>query len=123
MRIAPALVILLGTAVLCPAADRKFSAAIVDGVNNHDWAAGTRAIRSILEDSGRFTVDVSTWPQLPDFSRYDVVINNFNGGHTDKGARWPAEAERALEQYVRNGGGLVVFHAANNAFLEWPEYN
>jgi type 1 glutamine amidotransferase len=25
--------------------------------------------------------------------------------------------------YVRNGGGLVVFHAANNAFLEWSEYN
>lgn len=105
------------------AADGKISAVIIDGVNNHDWAAGTAAIRNILEGSGRFTVDVSTFPKLPDFSRYDVVINNFNGGHTSAGTRWPAQAEHALEAYVRGGGGLVVFHAANNAFLEWPAYN
>ena len=105
------------------AAEGKLSAVIIDGVNNHDWAAGTAAIRTILEGTGRFTVDVSTFPHLPDFRRYDVVINNFNGGHTSTGVRWPAEAEHALEAYVRNGGGLVVFHAANNAFLEWPEYN
>jgi uncharacterized protein len=105
------------------AVDGKLSAVIVDGVNNHDWAAGTRAIRAILEGTGRFTVDQCTWPRLPDFSRYDVVINNFNGGDTGAGQRWPAEAERALESYVRGGGGLVIFHAANNAFLEWPEYN
>jgi type 1 glutamine amidotransferase len=86
-------------------------------------AAGTRAIRSILEGSGRFTVTVSTFPNLPDFSRYDVVINNFNGGHQANGTRWPREAEVALEAYVRGGGGLVIYHAANNAFLNWPEYN
>lgn len=115
--------ILLILASLGAAADRKLTAVIVDGVNNHDWEAGTRAIRAILEGSGRFTVDVSTWPKLPDFTRYDVVVNNFNGGHTADGLRWPREAERALEEYVRGGGGLVIFHAANNAFLQWPEYN
>ncbi len=113
----------LAAALTAAGADRKLSAVIIDGVNNHDWAAGTRAIQSILEESGRFTVEVSTFPKLPDFSRYDVVINNFNGGHTATGTRWPAAAERALEAYVRGGGGLVVFHAANNAFLEWPAYN
>lgn len=105
------------------ATDRKLSAVIVDGVNNHDWAAGTRAIQAILEGTGRFTVDVSTYPKSPDFSRYDVVINNFNGGHLATGIQWPADVERALETYIRNGGGMVVFHAANNAFLLWPEYN
>lgn len=104
-------------------AQPKLSAVIVDGVNNHDWAAATTAIKTILETSGRFTVTVSTYPKLPDFSKYDVVINNFNGGHTATGTRWPRDAELALESYVRNGGGLVVFHAANNAFLNWPEYN
>ena len=117
------LVLALAAACSAAGADRKLSAVIVDGVNNHDWAAGTRAIRSILEGTGRFTVDVSTFPKLPDFSRYDVVINNFNGGHLVSGTRWPAEAERALEAYVRNGGGLVIYHAANNAFLNWPAYN
>jgi type 1 glutamine amidotransferase len=107
---------------------------IVDGINNHDWQAGTRLMRDILEKQGGFTVDVSTSPAAnaapeawdawrPKFSRYQVVINNFNGGHLDNGVRWPAEVERALEAYVRGGGGLVVFHAANNAFLHWPAYN
>ena len=98
-------------------------ALILDGANNHDWRAGTRAIRSILEGSGRFTVDVSTNPAKPDFRGYDVVINNFNGGHTAEGMRWPRDVEQALSEFVRNGGGLVSFHAANNAFLRWPEYN
>src|SRR5215813_155114 len=117
------LTVLLALAAVCPAADRKLSAVIIDGLNNHDWAAATSAIRTVLEGSGRFTVQVCTWPQLPDFARYDVVISNFNGGHTAEGVRWPADAERSLEAYVRGGGGLVIYHAANNAFLEWPEYN
>jgi type 1 glutamine amidotransferase len=107
---------------------------IVDGINNHDWQAGTRLMRAILLREGRFSVDVSTTPPAnaapeawsmwrPEFSRYDVVINNFNGGHQENGVRWPAEVERSLEAYVRGGGGLVVFHAGNNAFLNWPAYN
>ena len=106
------------------AAPHLWKAVIIDGVNNHDWAAGTAAIKEILESNGHFSkVDVATYPALPDFSQYNVVINNFNGGHTAAGLRWPPEVERALVDYVRNGGGLVVFHAANNAFLDWPEYN
>jgi type 1 glutamine amidotransferase len=102
----------------------KLKAVIIDGINNHDWAAGTAAIKQILESTNRFAViDVATHPTLPDFTQYNVVINNFNGGHTATGTRWPAEAERALVSYVHSGGGLVIFHAANNAFLNWPEYN
>jgi type 1 glutamine amidotransferase len=104
-------------------AEPKLKAVIVDGVNNHDWSAGTAAIKKILEGAGRFTVDVSSYPKLPEFARYNVVIDNFNGGHTAEGLRWPVEAERELETYVRGGGGLVIFHAANNAFLNWPEFN
>ncbi|MES1258692.1 MAG: family 16 glycoside hydrolase [Acidobacteriota bacterium] len=104
-------------------ADRKLSALIIDGMNNHDWAAGTRAIRSILEGSGRFTVDVATYPAWPGLSRYDVVIDNFNGGHLADGKRWDRARETELEKFVAGGGGLVVFHAANNAFLNWPAYN
>ena len=101
----------------------KLNILVMDGVNNHDWAAATRYIKSILEGTGRFTVDVCTYPQKPDFKRYSAVINNFNGGHTAAGTRWPRDVEQDLVSYVRNGGGLIVYHAANNAFLEWPEYN
>ena len=112
----------------------KLAVLIVDGINNHDWRTATRELQALLIESGRFTVDVSTTPPAdapatawdawhPDFSRYRVVVNNFNGGHTDAGVRWPRPVEDALEEYVRGGGGLVVYHAANNAFLHWRAYN
>jgi uncharacterized protein len=117
-----------------PRADRVLRALIVDGINNHDWERGTRILKEILQASGRFTVDVSTTPRAgapasdwqawrPDFSRYDVVVNNWNGGHKNDGVRWPPEVESAFVAYVRGGGGLVNVHAANNAFLHWPEFN
>jgi type 1 glutamine amidotransferase len=114
--------LLICSALAC-GAPHQLRAVIIDGVNNHDWQAGTAAIKEILAQTGHFTIDVATYPKLPDFAHYDVVINNFNGGHTAIGKRWPPEAEHALVAYVRNGGGLVIFHAANNAFLNWPEYN
>ncbi len=107
---------------------------IVDGVNNHDWQGATRGIRAILDATGRFRVDVSTSPARdaapeawaawrPDFARYRAVVVNFNGGHLDSGLRWPPEVEAAFLRYLRGGGGVVIFHAANNAFLRWAEYN
>jgi hypothetical protein len=102
---------------------------IIDGVNNHDWAAATAGIRSILDEEGGFSVEVSTvtpeslnqWE--PDFFKYRVVVNNFNGGHLENGIRWPEPVEKQMEAYVNGGGGLVVYHAANNAFLHWAAYN
>jgi type 1 glutamine amidotransferase len=99
---------------------------VVDGMNNHYWKTGTRLMREILLSQGKFSVEVSTFaPEgwRPQFSKYDVVIQNFNGGHQEDGVRWPAELERSLEDYVSGGGGLVVFHAGNNAFLHWDAYN
>ena len=112
----------------------KLSALVIDGINNHDWEVGTRVIKAVLESSGRFTVDVSTTPRRdapataweswrPEFDGYDVVVNNFNGGHLANGIRWPERVEQAFEKYVRAGGGFVSYHAANNAFLKWEAYN
>jgi type 1 glutamine amidotransferase len=125
----------VGIVLFCSVAEpQRLPALIIDGVNNHDWQAGTRGVRAILTASGRFTVEVSTTPPReappeqwnrwrPRFSNYRVVIVNFNGGHKEDGLRWPAEVEQSLEQYVRAGGGLVVLHAANNAFLNWKTWN
>jgi type 1 glutamine amidotransferase len=122
------------TAPLPGSARPPISVLVVDGINNHDWRAGTAAIKKILEATGKFAVDVSTTPPAgadpgawgrwhPDFSHYQVVVNNFNGGHLKDGIRWPAPVEQLLTAYLDNGGGLVLFHAANNAFLEWADYN
>ncbi|MEO8658844.1 MAG: alpha-L-fucosidase [Bryobacteraceae bacterium] len=116
------------------AAPAKVPVLIVDGINNHDWQAGTKGIREILAQTGRFDVTVSTTPPReapaaawdswrPDFSKYKAVIVNFNGGHQEDALRWPAAVEQAFVAYLRTGGGVVIYHAANNAFLKWPEYN
>jgi len=115
-------------------AQPRLSILIVDGVNNHDWQTATRELEGILEATGRFQVEVSTSPPRdaappawtrwrPRFEAYRAVLVNWNGGHLEDGLRWPSEVEAALVRYVRSGGGLIVFHAANNAFLKWPEYN
>jgi hypothetical protein len=104
---------------------------ITDGCSNHDWRLTTASIRAILEPTGLFTVAVSTAPPSkdapgwdawrPKFADYDVVIQHYNdiGG----GAPWPAEVQASFEAYVRNGGGVYVWHAGNNAFPDWPAYN
>jgi uncharacterized protein len=106
-------------------AEEKLKALIVDGQNNHgNWPTTTKMMKSYLEDSGRFTVDVATTaPQgtdpnfKPEFKKYDVVVSNYNG------ADWPKETQEAFVEYVKGGGGFVVVHAANNSFGNWKEYN
>jgi len=100
-------------------------ALIVDGQNNHDWKSTTPVLRSLLEETGLFTVDVATSPAKkqpmdsfkPDFAKYDVIVANYTGDE------WPKTTQDALVKYMGNGGGLVIFHAADNAFPEWKEWN
>ena len=47
---------------LLAAAPAKIPVLIVDGQNNHQWAITTPMLKRILEQTGRFTVDVSTSP-------------------------------------------------------------
>ena len=49
-------------ALTANAATDKIKVLIVDGQNNHQWATTTPMLKRILEDTGRFTVDVSTSP-------------------------------------------------------------
>ncbi len=118
------LVVLL-TATTLVQAEAGLKVLIVDGQNNHDWKATTPVMKKHLEASGLFQVDVATSPPhrhdmsgfKPKFSDYDAVLTNYNGD------RWSKETEAALVDYVRGGGGLVVVHAADNSFPDWPEFN
>ena len=117
----------LGFSASATAAD-PLRALIVDGRNNHDWVTTTAILKAGLEQSGRFRVEVISVPEAgapdtawegftPEFAKFDVVVLNYNG------ELWPQSIREALEAYVWGGGGLVVIHAANNAFPEWPAYN
>ena len=141
----------------------KLKVLIVTGQNNHNWKECSPVMKWILEDSGRFTVDMSTTPEAvpnaprapkgnltpeqktkheaemskwkekkaeiekageeawktwhPKFADYDVVLSDYNG------KLWPDDVRADFMKYVQNGGGLVIVHAADNSFAEWPEYN
>ena len=144
------LVVSMVLALSAPAAE-KLKALIVDGQNNHAvWPKSTIMMKQYLESSGLFEVEVARtkfisnhqrekdWLPLagvgesegtpkpvpdpsfsPDFSKYAVVISNFGYGAAD----WPEGTRRNLETYMKNGGGLVVVHAADNSWGDWVEFN
>jgi len=113
------------SAAVCFGDDAKLKAVIIDGQNNHNWPNTTPVLRKILDDSGLFSVDVITSPAKdklmegfsPQFDKYNVVVLNYNG------ADWPSETQRKFEQYVNDGGGVVIYHAADNSFPIWKAYN
>jgi type 1 glutamine amidotransferase len=71
-----------------------------------------------LAEPARIAAAPALWAKWrPRFTDYAVVISNYNG------ESWPEEVRTAFVAYVKNGGGFVSYHAADNAFPEWPEYN
>ena len=84
----------------------------------------------LASSSGLFDVAVSTAPETtndpawalwhPKFSDYDVVIQTCND--INHGPQWPDAVKRDFEIFVRNGGGVYIFHSAENAFIGWKEY-
>jgi hypothetical protein len=121
---------------------------VVDGQNNHNWAAMTPFMKAQFEKTGKIKVDVSTTPPAPPgkkkdetpeqaaererkaaelkgawdgwrpkFADYKVVVSNYNGQH------WPDAVKKDFEAFVAGGGGVLVIHAANNAFPGWTEYD
>jgi type 1 glutamine amidotransferase len=112
------------------AADSKIHVLIVDGFSNHDWQQTTALFRGILAPVDCFDIAVSTTPQStnaedwaawrPKFSNYDVVIQTCND--ISHGPKWPEPVKKDFENFVRNGGGVYIFHSAENAFTGWKEY-
>jgi type 1 glutamine amidotransferase len=137
--------------VLLGSAEAKLKALIIDGQNNHAvWPKSTIMMKQYLEETGLFEVAVDrtcfTWKSnrekaylslagdfeteetkqpkadpdfKPEFAKYDVIISNFGW----KAADLPKETEKALEDYMVNGGGFVSVHAADNAWPMWLEFN
>ena len=114
-------------ALSASAADR-LKVLIIDGQNNHKWDITTPVLLNALDSSGAFTTEVSTTPAKgspaeawkdwhPDFAQYSAVVSNYNG------EPWPEAVRLAFDAYMKNGGGFVSVHAADNSFPEWKEYN
>lgn len=115
------LVSLLGSLPL----QAKNKVLIVTGQNNHNWQVSHVALQKILENTGLFTVDIAVSPAhgenmegfVPNFSAYKLVVLDYNGD------LWCQKAQDKFVEFVQNGGGVIVYHAANNSFPTWKAYN
>lgn len=90
---------------------------IFSGRNNHDWRTTTPALKKYLLDTGRFDVRVVEEPAgttAETLAAYQVIVLDYNG------PRWGAGTEKAVEDFVKSGGGLVAVHGASWAFSGLP---
>jgi uncharacterized protein len=120
-------VIVLALAHTALAAD-SIKVMLLDGQSGgpyHDWKAISPVLKKQLEGAGLFQVTIVTAPESdgdfsnfkPRFEDYDVVVSNLDA------PSWPADLKASFENYMKNGGGLVVVHGADNAFPDWPAFN
>jgi type 1 glutamine amidotransferase len=133
LRILFAFALCAALATTVQAGDKKIRVVLVDGQNNHQWPLTTPVLKKALEDSGKFTVEISTstkrnqeklipadWksgPFPPDLSKFDVLLSNYNG------EPWPKETQQSLDEKLKAGKiALAIVHAANNSFGGWNEY-
>lgn len=111
--------------VFALSAKKPIRTLVITGQNNHNWQVSHVVFKQILEHSGLFAVDFAVSPEkgkdmsgfVLDFSPYQLVVLDYNGD------AWPEETNRRFLSFVENGGGVVVYHAADNAFPAWKEYN
>lgn len=102
-----------------------YKALIVTGQSNHYWEGSCPILKDLLVQTNLFTVDVATTPAKggdmaafqPDFKKYNVVVVDYNG------ESWSAKTNAAFLDFVKNGGGVVIYHEADNSFPNWKEYN
>jgi uncharacterized protein len=91
----------------------------------HAWQLTTPVLKKELEETGLFQVDVVTAPASggdfsnfkPEFANYQAVVFNLDS------PEWPPALMNGFEQYVNSGGGVVIVHAADNAFPNWKAFN
>ena len=113
-----------------PRAAAPIRVMLLDGESGgpyHNWQLTTRVLKKELDDTRLFEVDVVTAPPAgnsfdafkPDFAKYQVVVLNYDAPDE----RWPPDLKTAFERYVADGGGLVIVHAADNAFPGWKAFN
>jgi mono/diheme cytochrome c family protein len=115
---------------LSPRAAAPAAVMLLDGESGgpyHKWQLTTAVLKKELDETGLFKVDVATAPPAgssfagfkPEFTKYQAVVLNYDAPDD----RWPADLKARFEDYVRNGGGLVIVHAADNAFPGWTAFN
>lgn len=104
-----------------PAGADTIRVLLLTGEHNHNWRFTSRLHADTLRATGRFAVDISDDPSaaLEDsagLARYALIVLDYNG------RLWSEKARENFVEAVRRGTGVVIIHAANNAFPDWAQY-
>jgi type 1 glutamine amidotransferase len=103
----------------------KVRVLLLSGRNNHNWRTTTPALVKLYQASGRFAVTVTNEPEKLDaaaFRTCDAIVSNWTPWPNINRRVWDAGTEKAFLDFIRSGGGMVVFHAASTACQSWPEF-
>jgi type 1 glutamine amidotransferase len=110
-----------------PSTGKAVRVLLLSGQNNHHWQRTTGLLKQTLDTVPFFETEVvfsppsksapEAWADWdPGFHKYDVVLNNYFG------EMWPGAVQESFLSFVREGGGVLNVHAANNAFNGWKDY-
>lgn len=105
----------------------RIRCALVTGQSSkwHNWRVSHAVLGRLLEESGLFEVEVVATPPsgaemagfAPNWEDYAVAVIDYEGDD------WPEATRASFERFVSGGGGVVVFHATDNAFPGWKAWN
>lgn len=108
---------------------QRIRALIITGNDHfhHRWRAASARFREILEERPYFDVRITEafdGATADTLASFDVVLLNYFGADAPGGQerRWGEATERALFDYVRNGGGLVVLHGSFWMGASWDSH-
>ncbi len=102
-------------------AEAQISTLIVTGQDgSHWWKGGSEKLEEILESDGMF--EVGEWAigfeqAAERLEGYELVVVNWGGEAPSE------EARRKFEQWVADGGGVVVVHSSIVPMADWKEWN
>jgi len=108
----------------CESHSKTIRVLILSGRNNHEWQQTTGFLENMFQQTGNFKTKITNQPdtlKFADFEKFDVVLSNWNSW-PENDLRWPEQTEKALLQFIENGGGFVTFHSSTSAFYKWPEF-
>jgi uncharacterized protein len=105
--------------------DTVYKTLIITGQSEHNWKASSPVLKQILDGAGMFSSEIMITPEKggdmntfnPDFSGYDLVVLDYSGDS------WSEKTKEGFLGYVRNGGGVVIYHGSSISFPDWKEYN
>mgnify|MGYP005868029199 CR=1 FL=1 len=97
---------------------------IVQDMDHHDVILQAETFKNILQTAFNYTIEIISssdekkWHEYDfQFSDYDLIVTSSLGFEN-----LPKEPLDQLEEFIENGGGLVVVHQGVGSYEEHPKF-